>query len=97
MSYFFIAQIKIKDDKEYQKYLDKSAEVFKKYNGEYIAVDDRPKVLEGTWNNSRIVLIRFKEKSDFEAWYYSGNYQQILKYRLAAADCTTLLVKGLMK
>jgi uncharacterized protein (DUF1330 family) len=97
MSYYFIAQIRINDQKEYQKYLDKSAGIFKKFNGEYIAVDSCPQLLEGSWNYSRTVLIRFEEKSDFEAWYYSEDYQQILKYRLAAAECDTLLVTGLTK
>ena len=95
MSYYFIAQIRIKDNEEYQKYIDKAGEVFKKYNGEYLSVDNNPKILEGYWDYSRTVLIRFKNIDDFNEWYNSADYQEILKYRLKAAVCDTVLAKGL--
>ena len=95
MSYYFITQIKIKDEIEYQKYLDKSKNIFTKFNGEYLSVDNAPVILEGKWDYTRTVLIKFNSKTDFEDWYNSIEYQVILKYRLNAADCDTLLIKGL--
>jgi len=95
MSYYFIAQIKIKDEIEYQKYLDNAGEIFKKYNGKYLAVDNNPQILEGKWNYTRTVIIEFKNKNDFNNWYNSNDYQKILKHRLKAADCDTVLVEGL--
>jgi len=97
MGYYFIAQIKIKDENEYQRYIDKAGDVFRKYNGEYLAVDNNPSILEGLCSYTRIVLIKFKSKKDFSDWYNSKDYQEILKYRLRAADCDTILVKGLEK
>jgi uncharacterized protein (DUF1330 family) len=95
MSYYFIARIKINNEAGYQNYIDKSEEVFKHYKGEYLSIDDSPLVLEGNWNYTRTVLIRFKNMNDFNAWYYSTDYQKILKHRLNAADCDTILLKGL--
>lgn len=95
MSYYFVAQIRIKDDIEYQKYIDKSGDIFKKYRGEYLSVDNKPRVLEGDWTYTRTVLIRFNNKNDFEEWYNSKDYQDILKHRLKAADCDTILAEGL--
>ncbi len=95
MSYYFIAQIRINDESEYQKYIDKSAEVFAKYKGKYLAVDNEPLVLEGSWNYTRTVVITFGSKSDFKAWYGSDDYQKILQHRLKAAKCDTVLVRGL--
>ena len=97
MDYYFIAQIRIIDNHEYQKYIDKSGEIFKKYNGEYLSVDNKPIVLEGQWDYTRTVLIKFSSKSDFENWYNSDDYQEILKSRLKGADCDTILIKGLNK
>ena len=94
MNYYFIAQIKINDQTEYQKYIAKAGQVFSKYKGQYLAVDNNPKVLEGRWNYTRTVLIRFDSKKDFDDWYHSEEYQEILKYRLKAAECDTLLVEG---
>jgi uncharacterized protein (DUF1330 family) len=95
MSYYFIGRINIIDSDEYQKYLDKSGEIFKKYKGEYLVVDDEPVVLEGNWDQARTVLIRFKSRRDFWDWYYSDDYQEILKHRLAGAECNGILTKGL--
>ena len=94
MSYYFIANITINDPEEYKKYVDKVDEVFSKYNGKYLAIDDNPIILEGNWNYSRVVIIEFRSKSDFDNWYYSKEYQEILKFRLNAADCDTILIKG---
>ena len=97
MDYYFIAQIRINDNEEYQKYIDKSGEVFKLYKGKYLSVDNNPEIIEGDWNYTRTVLIKFESKDDFKAWYNSDDYQKILKHRLNAADCDTILVKGLNK
>ncbi len=97
MSCYFFAQIKIKDDKEYQRYIEKAGDIFKKFKGEYLSVDNAPVIIEGQWNYTRAVLIKFKNKDDFNAWYNSYEYQKILKHRLKAADCDTILVKSLDK
>ncbi len=47
MSTYFIAQIKIHDPDEYEKYLDGFDEVFSKYDAEVVLVDDNPELLEG--------------------------------------------------
>ena len=95
MSFYFIAQIKIQDFEEYNKYLKETDEVFNKFDGKYLAVDPSPQVLEGSWAYDRIVIIQFPNKIKFEQWYTSPEYQKILKYRLNAAQCDSLLVKGL--
>ena len=93
--YYFIAHIKINDSREYQKYMDKAGQVFQKYNGRYLVVDNDPEILEGEWAYTRVVLIQFESEPDFKNWYFSDEYQQILKHRLNAADCDTILAKGL--
>lgn len=95
MSYYFIANIRIHDTDEYQKYIDKAGAIFKKYKGEYLVVDNEPQLLEGKWNYTRSVLIRFDTKEDFNDWYNSDEYQRILKHRLNGADCDTILVQGI--
>lgn len=95
MSYFFIANIRINDNREYLKYLERAGEVFRRFNGKYLAVDGEPDCLEGRWDYTRTVLIRFDSRTDFYAWYNSKEYQEILKFRLSASDCNSILVKGL--
>ncbi len=62
MSFYFMASISIKDEDEYKKYLEGADEVFAKYRGTYLAVDDHPQLLEGRWGSERAVLIRFDTK-----------------------------------
>ena len=60
MACYFIANISIHDPDEYQKYIDSSEEIFAEYRGEYLAVDNQPSILEGKWDYTRCVLIRFE-------------------------------------
>jgi uncharacterized protein (DUF1330 family) len=95
MTHYFVAQIRIHDQDEYNKYLDKFDEIFSGYKGEYLAIDESPVLLEGDWNYTKSVLIKFNSKEEFEEWYFSGDYQKILKHRLNAAKCDTILLEGL--
>jgi uncharacterized protein (DUF1330 family) len=94
MSVYFMANIRIFDPVEYKKFLDHSEEVFTRYKGKYLAVDNLPEVIEGDWPYSRAVLICFDCKEDFEDWYDSDDYQEILQYRCSAANCDTILIHG---
>lgn len=96
MSVYFIANIKVNDLAKYQQYLDRCDEVFTKYNGKYLVVDQNPTVLEGEWKYDRIVMIRFPQEADLRRWYDSPEYQEILQYRLDGAECNTLIAHGLV-
>ena len=97
MSVYFIAQIKIKDSKEYEKYIKGIDKVFSKYKGEYLIMDDNPIILEGEWDYSRIVIIKFLHEKELRKWYESEEYQDLVQYRLKAAKSDTLIVKILSR
>ncbi len=94
MSVYFLANIKINKQEEYQRYLDKADAVFSNYKGKYLAVDKNPEVLEGEWNGSRAVLIYFESREDFNSWYRSEEYQEILQYRLSGSESNSILIEG---
>jgi uncharacterized protein (DUF1330 family) len=94
MKYYFVAQIRINDPAEYDKYLEGFDEIFSRYKGEYLAIDENPVILEGHWEYTKSVLVKFDSKKDFEDWYYSKDYQKILVHRLNSATCDTLLLEG---
>lgn len=95
MAVYFIANIKINNSVEYQKYINEAANVFSTYKGKYLVVDNKPRILEGEWNYSRSVVIEFPNENSFNDWYFSKEYQRILKHRLAGAKCDTILVNSL--
>ncbi|MCE1200340.1 MAG: DUF1330 domain-containing protein [Marinilabiliales bacterium] len=94
MRYYFIATISIHDPEGYQQYLDRADDVFGRYHGKYLAVDPQPILVEGEGTPTRTVLIEFLDKSDFETWYHSSDYQEILRFRLQSAHCHSILVAG---
>lgn len=95
MSAYFVAQIRIEDEVEYQKYLDQCDTVFNRYKGKYLVVENQPTVLEGEWKYSRMVIIEFESEDALREWYESDEYQEILKFRLNGSKCDTIIVKGL--
>ncbi len=94
MAAYFIAQITIRDDEEYQKYLDGFDEVFSRFNGKVVAVDDDVRILEGEWPHGRTVVIRFPGEKELLAWYDSAEYQRIARHRRNASEANIVLVKG---
>ena len=92
MSCYFIAQIRIHDRAEYQKYLDGFDEIFARYKGIVVAVDERPTVLEGEWPCDRTVLIRFPDEAEARRWYDSPEYRELVKHRHRASRANIALV-----
>jgi uncharacterized protein (DUF1330 family) len=94
MSVYIIAQIDIRDRDTYAKYQAGFAEVFEKYDGELLVVDDAAQVVEGEWPYSRTVVIRFPNADEAARWYGSPEYQAIAKHRLAASQANAVIVQG---
>ena len=94
MSIYFIANIRMKDKEAYQPYLKDVDQILAQYGGEYLAVEDGPRVMEGEWPYTRLALVRFPDEEALNRWYFSEEYQAILHYRLDAADCDTVVVHG---
>ena len=95
MSVYVIAQISITDRAIYNKYQARFLEVFAKFNGQLLAADENPQVVEGVWEREKVVLMKFPDKESFEAWAFSPEYQEIAKDRKAGSDGVFLLVKSI--
>lgn len=94
MSSYFIAYIEINDSEKYESYLEGFDDVFEKYNGTVIVVDDSPTVLEGKWPYTRAVLIRFQSEDELRRWYESQEYQSLARHRWQASGADIIVVKG---
>lgn len=94
MSVYFIALIDIHDPARYETYLAGFDEVFERFRGEVVAVEDEPRVLEGDWPAGRTVLIRFPSEQDLRAWYESPEYQRLAEHRRAASTASVAIVTG---
>ncbi len=81
MSVYLIAQIEIHDREEYDKYQEGFLEIFTKYKGEILVVEESPTVLEGEWQYTRTVLLRFSDEDEAKRWYESPEYQKLPQHR----------------
>jgi uncharacterized protein (DUF1330 family) len=95
MTVYAVVQLKIHDRPTYDRYVARFMAVFEKFSGKVLAADDAPKVLEGKWDGTRVVLMSFPDKQSFFAWAGSPAYQEIAKDRIASAETTVLLAEGL--
>lgn len=94
MTVYVVAQLKMKDEAAYNRYLGRFFAVFRNFNGTLLSADDNPAVVEGEWDRDRVVMMSFPDEPSFRAWAESPGYVKISRDRKAGADCLVLLVKG---
>lgn len=94
VSSYFIAQINIHDSKKYDRYLAGYDEVFARYRGEVLAVDDDVTLLEGEWPFGRTVVIRFPNDEELLRWYRSAEYRDLAQHRREASQANIVMAKG---
>lgn len=60
-----------------------------------LAVDPKPRILEGAWHGDKTVLLEFDSVDAAQAWYNSEAYGQAKPLRHAAASSNAVIVTGL--
>ena len=94
MSAYLVAQINIHDRSTYAKYASGFNEIFTRYGGRILSVDEAPKVLEGEWRYTRTVLLEFASEHQALSWYNSREYQELAQHRFAASQANAVLIQG---
>lgn len=95
MSVYAVALIDIQDRDEYGSYEQGFMDVFSKYEGRLLAVDESPTVLEGEWPWTRTVLLEFPDEGKLNAWYQSADYQKLARHRFNASRAAVAVLTGL--
>jgi uncharacterized protein (DUF1330 family) len=91
---YVVVQLTIHDRERYDRYVSRFIPVIDLYDGEVVAVDDHPEVLQGTWDHDRVVLLSFPDRERFDSWASSQEYREIVPDRLASTEGPILLVRG---
>ena len=94
MSVYIIAEFDIHTRERYDMYDALFMDVFDKFDGKMLSVDEAPRVLEGEWTSTRSVLIAFPSEESAFAWMSSPAYQEIAKHHLAGSTGRARLVKS---
>ena len=95
MTVYIIAQLSFTQREAYERYQARFFEVFRRFEGRLLAADERPLVLEGSWEREKLVLISFADESAARRFMEDAEYREISKDRKAGADAVVLLVRGL--
>jgi AraC-like DNA-binding protein/uncharacterized protein (DUF1330 family) len=94
MTVYAVAQLTIRDQTGYERYVERFFDVLRRFDGRILAADESPLVLEGTWRGDRVVLLSFESIDAFRTWAYSEEYVAISKDGAAVTSSTVLLVHG---
>jgi uncharacterized protein (DUF1330 family) len=94
MSVYVIAQLKVHDPDEYQKYLAGFLPVFRRHGGKLIARSPEAAVIEGSWTLPRTLIMQFPTAEDAQRWHHDPDYLAIAAHRQRAAECNIVLVEG---
>ncbi len=95
MTVYVIVQLTFTKREAYDRYQARFADIFRRFNGQLLAADEKPQVLEGQWQGNKIVLLSFPDERSYRDWAESPGYQEISMDRKAGADAVALLVRGL--
>jgi uncharacterized protein (DUF1330 family) len=95
MAAYFIFRHKVLDrDTLNNDYLPKAVESLGPYQPEVLVVDEDIEVIEGSTEDTRTVVLKFKDKETAKQWYNSPEYQAIVGLRLDATDGAAVLCEG---
>ena len=92
---FVIVQIAINDRDGYHQYeIAGHQEIFDRFSGKVVGLDESVEIVEGSWPCTRTVLIEFPTKELARAWYESDEYQAVVGLRHGAATSNLVIVSG---
>jgi len=95
MSAYFVLHNVVTDPALMEEYVPKAVETLKTFGAEILVVSDETRVLEGTLDYPRTVILKFASREAAMAWYESPEYQKALPLRLNASQGFAVMVDGL--
>ena len=92
---FVVVQIAIADRDKYHQYETAGHhEIFDKFGGKVVGIDEDVDIVEGSWPFTRTVLIEFPSKTAAHSWYESEEYQAVVGLRHSSATSNLVIVAG---
>jgi uncharacterized protein (DUF1330 family) len=94
MPAYIIAEIKVTNPEGYDAYRPLAAASVARFGGRFVVRGGKADLIEGEPAPERVVVIEFPNSDAARRWYFSAEYQQALKIRLANSSGRVLLVEG---
>ena len=94
MAAYLIGQIAVSDESQYDKYKALTPAAIEKHGGRFVVRGGEFRILEGSGDFDRVVLIEFPTLEAVEAFYNSPEYTEARAVRKGAAIGTFVAVQG---
>lgn len=94
MSAFIIADVDVTDPQQYEDYKRWSSTAIQAHGAEVLVRGGAVTVLEGDWQPSRIVVLRFPSVEAARAFHDSPEYRRAREARAGAAVMRMIAVEG---
>ena len=92
MKAYWVARSKIINKINYKKYIDLVPDIIEKYNGNILACGGNFKVLEGTDQFHRFVIIEFASLQEEKKCWSSKEYQKASSFRKNGSGVVDLIL-----
>lgn len=95
MSAYLVADTKIENAEEYEKYKALAKPIAEQYGGVYVARGGKLDIREtDLWSPTRVVIIEFPDMQSAQAFVDSDEYAPVKAIRRNNAKCTLFIVDG---
>jgi uncharacterized protein (DUF1330 family) len=93
-SAYIIANVEVTNPEQYEEYKKFSTIAMKAHGAEVCIRGGAVEVLEGDWEPSRFVMLKFPSLDQARAFYHSAEYSTAREKRAGAAIMRMVLVEG---
>ena len=93
-SAYLIANVDVTDPAQYEEYKKLSSIAMRAHGAEICIRGGKVEVLEGDWNPSRFVMLKFPSVEQARAFYDSAEYGPAREARRGAAIMRMVIVEG---
>jgi uncharacterized protein (DUF1330 family) len=95
MSAYVLVDCDVTDPMRYEEYRKLAPAAIAKYGGRYLVRGGATKVLEGTWQPKRVVVLEFPDVAAVQRFYDSPEYHAARTVRADAATMNLVVVEGI--
>ncbi|WP_370086472.1 DUF1330 domain-containing protein [Ekhidna sp.] len=94
-AYILFDNLTVSNPQDLETYKGKVGMVVEKYEGEYLVLGGKTRVVEGSVSPTYLVMIQFPNFEMAEKWYDSEEYKDLKTLRLSATTSTGVIMEGL--
>lgn len=94
MSAYIIADVTVTNPEQMAKYREWSTKAMQEYGAEVLVRGGAVEVLEGTWQPTRLVVMKFPSVAQAKAMYHSDTYTHARSLREGAGVMRMVVVEG---